>query len=73
MGSAFGNDGLGSPETVIFGFDLGGGTEDPLVLHRAHAECALECPHLMSDCGRFKHGEETSSVERPRDRQDNPE
>lgn len=29
-------------------------SDDPTVLHEPHAECAVECPHAMSVCGRFQ-------------------
>ena len=51
MGSAFPSDGLGNIETVLFlQWD---GVDDSMVVHMRHEECLIECPHLMSECGRF--------------------
>lgn len=55
MGSAFLSDGLGSHETVLF--CTWQGDDNSWVCHEKHEECEIECPHQMSECGRFTQKE----------------
>lgn len=40
------------PELVMFAINWS--DKPDLVMHRQHAECPLECPHLMTECQRFE-------------------
>lgn len=56
MGTAFPVDDLGSDETVLFLMYPRREGDAELVCHAPHAECEVEMPHQMSECGRFVAG-----------------